>query len=32
MEHENQNMSSRYGKQLAEDMEFRQQWSERAVR
>jgi integrase len=29
MGHENADMSSRYGKQLTEDMEFRQQWAEK---
>lgn len=29
MGHENGDMSSRYGKQLTEDVEFRQQWSEK---
>jgi integrase len=29
MGHENADMSSRYGKQLTEDAEFRQQWAER---
>ena len=29
MGHENADMSSRYGKQLTEDAEFRQQWSEK---
>ncbi|HYL46512.1 MAG TPA: tyrosine-type recombinase/integrase, partial [Candidatus Limnocylindrales bacterium] len=29
MGHENADMSARYGKQLTEDMEFRQQWAEK---
>ena len=29
MGHENSDMSSRYGKQLTEDVEFRQQWAEK---
>jgi len=29
MGHENSDMSSRYGKQLTEDAEFRQQWAEK---
>lgn len=29
MGHENGDMSSRYGKQLTEDVEFRQQWAEK---
>jgi hypothetical protein len=29
MGHENADMSSRYGKQLTEDAEFRQQWTEK---
>ena len=29
MGHENSDMSSRYGKQLTEDAEFRQQWVEK---
>ena len=29
MGHENQDMSSRYGRQLTEDVEFRQEWAKR---